>query len=56
MTVVLLTEHCLELLSLTGGGTSTSESTHVKMPHCWKSYVVAHFNIYNWNKLYAHVS
>ena len=26
------------------GCTCTSESTHVKMPHCWKSHVVAHFN------------
>ena len=42
MIVKLLTEHNLELLSLKGGCTGSSESTHVKMPHCWKSHVVAH--------------
>ena len=39
MTVKLLTEHQLELLSLKGGYTGSSESTLVKIPHCWKSYV-----------------
>ena len=43
MTVKLLAEHYLELLSLTGGCTGLSESTLVKMPHCWKSHVTAHF-------------
>ena len=33
--VKLLTEHHLELLSLKGGCTSLSESTLVKIPHCW---------------------
>ena len=42
MTVTLLTEHTLEFLSLKGGCTGLSESTHVKMPHCWKSHVAAH--------------
>ena len=42
MTVKLLTEHNLEFLSLTGGCTRSSEATLFKMPHCWKSYVVAH--------------
>ena len=42
MTVKLLTEHYLEFLCLTGGCTGSSESTLVKMPHCWKSRVVAH--------------
>ena len=42
MTVDLLTEHYLEFLSLKGGCTDSSESTLVKMPHCWKSYVMAH--------------
>ena len=42
MTVKLLTEHHLEFLCLTGGCTDSSESTLVKMPHCWKSRVVAH--------------
>ena len=41
MTVKLLTEHQLEFLSLRGGCTGLSESTHVKMPHCWKSHVTA---------------
>ena len=36
MTVKLLTEHHLEFLSLTGGCIGWSESTLVKMPHCWK--------------------
>ena len=44
MTVKLLTEHYLEFLSLTGGGTCSSESTLVKMPHCWKSHVKANIS------------
>ena len=44
MIVKLLTEHHLEFLSLKGGCTGSSESTLVKMPHCWKSRVVAQFN------------
>ena len=40
MIVKLLTEHHFEFLSLTGGCTGSSESTLVKMPHCWKSLVV----------------
>ena len=39
MIVMLLTEHHLEFLSLKGGCRGSSESTHVKMPHCWKSHV-----------------
>ena len=31
----------LEFLSLKGGCTDSSESTLVKMPHCWKSDVTA---------------
>ena len=42
MIVKLLTEYHLEFLSLKGGCTGSSESTLVKMPHCWKSPVVAH--------------
>ena len=42
MIVKLLTEHRLECLSLKGGGTGSSESTHVKMPYCWKSHALAH--------------
>ena len=41
MSVKLLTEHHLEFLSLKGGYTGSSESTLVKMPHCWKSHVTA---------------
>ena len=42
MSVKLLTEQHLEFLSLTGGCTGSSESTLVKMPHCWKLHVTAH--------------
>ena len=35
MSVKLLTEHHLEILSLKGGCTGSSESTLVKIPHCW---------------------
>ena len=42
MTVKLLTEHHFEFLSLKGGCTGSSESTFVKMSHCWKSHVAAH--------------
>ena len=42
MIVKLLTEHHLELLSLTGGCRGSSEFTHVKMPHCWNSHALAH--------------
>ena len=37
MSVKLLSEHHLEVFSLKGGRTGTSESTLVKMPHYWKS-------------------
>ena len=39
--IMLLTEHHLEFLSLQGGCTDSSESIHVKMPYCWKSHVTA---------------
>ena len=42
MIVKLLTEHHLEFLSLKGGCTGLSESTLVKMSHCWKSRALAH--------------
>ena len=42
MSVKLLTEHHLVLLSLKGGCIGSSESTLVKMSHCWKSHVSAH--------------
>ena len=38
---IQLTEHYLKFLSLKGGCRGSSESTHVKMPHCWKSHVTA---------------
>ena len=40
-TVKLQTEQLLEFLSLKGGCRGSSESIHVKMPHCWKSHVTA---------------
>ena len=42
MSVKLLTKHHLEFLTLKGGCTGSSESTLVKMPHCWRSHVTAH--------------
>ena len=41
MSVKLLTEYHLELLSFNGGCTGSSVSTLVKMPHCLKSHVAA---------------
>ena len=41
MNVKLLVEQHLGFLSLKGGCTGSSESIHVKMPHCWKSHVAA---------------
>ena len=43
LSVKLLTEHDLEFLSLKVGCRGSSESTLVKMPHCWKSHATAHF-------------
>ena len=45
MSVKLLTEHHLAFLSLKEGCTCSSESTLFKMPHCWKSHVVAHMDM-----------
>ena len=45
MTVKLQTEHHMEHLSLKGGCSGSSESTLVKMPHCWKSHVATHLYI-----------
>ena len=42
MIVKLLTKHHLEFLSFKGGCTGLTESTLVKIPHCWKSHVMAH--------------
>ena len=41
MTVKLLTELHLELLTIKGSCTGSSESTLVRMPHFWKSRVAA---------------
>ena len=43
MIVKLLTEYHLECLSIKGGCRGSSESSHVKMPHCWKSHALANF-------------
>ena len=54
MSVTLLNEHNLEFLCFKGGRTGSSESTHVKMPHCWKSHITAQlytymcFNQFSW--------
>ena len=53
MTLRLLSEHHFENLSLKGGCTGSSESSLVKMPHCWKSYVAAHiYNVFGFNNLF----
>ena len=46
MSVKLLTEHHKEFLSVKGFFTGLSESSPVKMPHCWKSHVVAQMYMY----------
>ena len=43
MNIKLLTEQHLEFLSVKECCIGLSESVHVKMPHCWKSRVAAHF-------------
>ena len=52
MIVKLLTDHHLEFLSLTVGCRGSSESTHVKMPHCWKSHAAAHIVCHQCGKKY----
>ena len=44
MSVWLPTERHLEFTSLKRECTGSSESTLVKMPHCWKSHVMAQFS------------
>ena len=57
MSVELLTEHHLEVLSLTGGCTGSAECPLVKMPHCLKSRVAAHIFLFpNQNKVCRHIS
>ena len=46
MIVKLLTELHLEFLSLKGDCRGSSESTHFKMPHCWKSHALAHMVVW----------
>ena len=46
MTFKLLTEPHLEFISLTRGFTCSYESTLIKMPHCWKSHVMAQVILY----------
>ena len=46
MSVKLLTEHHLEFRCLNGGCTGSSESRLVKIPHCWKSHVAAHIDLF----------
>ena len=41
MTLKLLTKQHLEFQSLKGGCIGSSESTLLKVPHCWKSHVEA---------------
>ena len=41
MIVKLPTEYHLECLSLKGGCRGSSESTHAKMQHFWKSHALA---------------
>ena len=56
MIVKLLPEHHLEFLSLKGGCRGSPESTHVKMPHCWKSHALVQmisaylFALVNWDE------
>ena len=54
MIVKLLTEHHLEFLSLKEGCKGSSESTHVKIPHCWKSHALAHLILFT--NLYCVIS
>ena len=45
------TKHNLEPLSLKGGYRGSTESTHAKMPHCWKSRVMAHMDMHSESRL-----
>ena len=40
-----MTEHHLEFLSLKESCTGLSESTLIKMTHCWESHIAAHINV-----------
>ena len=56
LTLRLLTKHHLEFLNLKDGCTGSSDSTHVKMPHCWKSHVTAHIDCHFFAIRYAEVT
>ena len=45
MIVKLLTEHHLKCQSLKEGCKGSSEFTHVKVPHCWKSHELAQIDL-----------
>ena len=47
MSVKLPTEQYLDLLSLKGGCTGSSEPKLVKIPHCWKSHVTAQILLFH---------
>ena len=51
MIVKLLTEQHLEFLSLKVDCRGLSESSHVKMPHCWISHALAHLVYYIFHRL-----
>ena len=56
MSVKLLTEHHLKFLSVKGDCIGSSESTLVKMSHCWKSHVTAEMCLrYEYAKQRLHV-
>ena len=46
MNIKLMSEQNLSFLSLKEGYTGSSESIHLKMPHCWKSHVATHLSFY----------
>ena len=58
ISISLPTEHRLMFLSLTAGCTGSSESTLVKMPHCWKSHVMAQITNYclSWHECISTLS
>ena len=56
MGVKLLTEQHLELLSLKGVCTGSSESTLVKIPHCLKPHVAAHMCLYPYRSWSMYIS
>ena len=56
MIVKLLTEHHLEFLRLKEGCTGSSESTHVKMPQCWKSHALAQLCDLEWGLVPVYLS